>query len=993
MMRFLLLILLYCPSLLPAQSLRFTHFDTRQGLSQNSVHALLQDREGFIWMGTQEGLSRFDGYAFTVYRHSIKDTASLPDNFVIDLAEDVHGNIWIGTRSGLCVFQKSKNRFLRYYSGSKTRQLHSNAMYMLQCGNGIIASISQLGMCEVELQGDKITAKPFQKKAMRVWDGHHKFLIREADTLFTAAAIHAPRKPYHVLASGLRSDISGIVCTANETYAGSLKILYRISSPDQVEKIAEFPENIVCLTTDHAGRIWVGTDNGLWVYQPETKSLIAVKTDAANPFSLSSGMILSLMCDRQGVMWVGTSGGGVNICDTRSEFFKVYNSTHVPDFPPGAVWCAAEIQNSVLLGTEKGVIIIPDHTQANPPWFSLIPSDVFATYLCFDKQGKLWIGTRNNGIISIDTALQKKEWIDTTNSSLSDNGIFHISSPSDTEIVICTRRGLNFYNPLTGVWRVYTTQEQLPTINGKYFIQSFTDRQNVLWLAHPMGLTRYSKNSFYTYRSLPDDTSSLPFDVVSFVSEGSGNSLWVSTLGGGVAHFLRAQNRFVTYNTALGLPNDVVYAALEDKQGKLWMSTNEGLCRLDPQTGFAEVFTTRDGLPSNEFVQNAALLMHNGHIGFGSVDGWVSFDPAAHNTLADTLQPVLSGLFVNNQPVPYFELRELLLDHQSRNVSFAFTAVCYRVQEKIRYSCMLEGFDQTWIEQAPGQRMISYTNLPFGEYVFKVRVRVGNGPWQQQELRLPLRVVPPFWMQTWFYILMGVLAALLLAGVVAWIARQKYRRRMRVLETEHKIHIERERISRDLHDNIGAQITYIVSTLDFLSFRLDKQTPVENRQLIQELGLNARQTMDQLRETIWAMNQPALGLEEFVQKLRNFAQRAGSSASMHIQIDHQENAPGITLASAQVLHLYRIIQEAVNNALKHAQASHLSISFTHEHKTLLIVIRDNGCGFNEKQNHEGHYGLANIRTRAAEIGATVDIHSQPNKGVSITVRLPFVANE
>lgn len=993
MIRFLLLILCVCPLVYPAQSLRFTHYDTRQGLSQNSVHALLQDREGFIWLGTQDGLSRFDGYAFTVYRHSKKDTASLPDNFVIDLAEDVNGNIWIGTRSGLCVFQKNKNRFLRLNSGRNESTLHHNVTGMVQFGKGIIASIVPYGMCEVELQNDKIVLKPAGKNVSRVWRQQSQLFMRHYDSLFTSSSLHAPRRLVGRLSSETVRGISDIEYVGGKTFVAATNTLYLNSPSGRFEPLVSVKENINCLASDHAGRLWIGTENGLWIYHPSLFTLEEVKTDASNPFSLSTSQILSLLCDRQGVMWVGTSGGGVNICDAGRDFFNVVNATHFPGFPVGAVWCAAEINNTLILGTERGVVSLLGTSQAPPGWISLIPPNVFATQLCFDRKGNLWIGTRNNGVIRIDTLLRKKEWIDATNSQLSDNGIFHITSPSDTQVIITTRRGLNFINPQTGRWRVYRTHEQMPTVNGNYIIQSFTDPHKLLWLAHPMGLTRYAGNTFFTYRNESDDTLSLRFNVVSFVSEGSNNTLWISTLGGGVARFNSAKGTFLTYNTTHGLPNDVVYAALEDRQGMVWMSTNEGICRLDPRTGFMDVFTTRDGLPSNEFVQNSAYLLRNGHIGFGSVDGWVSFDPAAYSMLADTLQPVLSGLFVNNQPVPFFGLPALLLDHETRNVSFSFTAVNYRVQEKIRYSCMLEGFDQSWIEQAPGQRMISYTNLPFGEYVFKVRVRVGNGPWQLQELKLPLRVVPPFWMQTWFYVLMGVLAALLLAGVVAWIARLKYRRRMRVLETEHKIHIERERISRDLHDNIGAQITYIVSTLDFLSFRLDKQTAGENRQLIHELGQNARQTMDQLRETIWAMNQPALGLDEFVQKLRSFAQRAGASSAMQMQIEHHAEGQGIALASAQVLHLYRIIQEAVNNTLKHANATQLSISFSREHGKLITSIRDNGRGFDNHQSREGHYGLENMRTRAAEIGAEVEIASQPGQGTLVCVTLPLTIDE
>ncbi|MGL5889850.1 MAG: sensor histidine kinase, partial [Bacteroidia bacterium] len=224
--------------------------------------------------------------------------------------------------------------------------------------------------------------------------------------------------------------------------------------------------------------------------------------------------------------------------------------------------------------------------------------------------------------------------------------------------------------------------------------------------------------------------------------------------------------------------------------------------------------------------------------------------------------------------------------------------------------------------------------------------------------------------------------------IAVLVSRQRFRKQMRVLETERKIHIERERISRDLHDNIGAQITYMVSTLDFLSFRIDKQTVTDNRKLITELGDNARHTMDQLRETIWAMNQPQLSVGEFAEKLRGFLRKTGSGITAQLDIDDREADETVMLAPARVLHLYRIAQEAVNNAVKHAEAKNITVVLKTNAAAFTLLVTDDGKGMPEKSAKDGHYGLDNMQARAKELGATITIKSEPGAGTSITIVSP-----
>ncbi len=986
-MRYHLLFFLYVlPALLFGQQLRFTHFDTRQGLSQNSVHALLEDREGFVWVGTQDGLCRFDGYAFTVFRHIARDTFSLTDNFITALAEDVAGNIWVGTRSGLCVYQKSKNRFLRYNYASSVPKLHHQASRMSPCEKGITAFIHPIGTLYVELSDDRISVKNLNKNIREIWKIERGFLFRNADTLYTSSVLAGKEKLLCVI-PGISKSSPCIFETDEAILFAEGKKLMKIFRDGSFLTLTTLPDEILDICADHTGQVWMVTRTELYVFTAQQKSL-PVKAEPGNPFSISSGNALCVMRDRRGLIWIGTSGGGVNICDPGRQLFRVLSETTVPGFPGGSVWAYIEARSCTLTGTEQGVYISPRVGNKLPAWTNLIPKNIFATQFCFDNQNRLWIGTRNDGIIVIDTLNRSKVIYTTENSPLQSNKLFHLAYVPDSEVVISTAKGCYRTATQSERWTVYTKDAVHNKLPSDYIISTFTDASANFWLAHPVGVTRLSKTGSKNYNAVPDDTAALAFDVTSQVIQAQNGMIWISTLGGGVSCFDPQTEKFRSYSAADGLPNDVVYVLLEDSQQRLWMSTNDGLACLDPKTGFTDVYNVRDGLPANEFVQNAGWKLSNGDFAFGTVDGLISFNPTALNRIAETAEPVLSTLYINNQPQAAFGIKELLLNQETRNVTFAFTAMNYRVQERIRYSCMLEGFDETWLDQAPGQRMAVYTNLPFGDYVFRVRVRIGNGAWQQTEIRLPVHVVPPFWLRTWFFVLMGLLALMLVAGIAVFISRQRFKRQMRVLETERKIHIERERISRDLHDNIGAQITYMVSTLDFLSFRLDKQTVADNRQLITELGDNARQTMDQLRETIWAMNQPELSVGEFAEKLRSFLRKTGSGTALQLSVDDRDADPNVMLAPARVLHLYRIAQEAVNNAVKHADAKHISVELKTTATAFTLTVSDDGKGMPENLSKDGHYGLENMQSRAAEIGAEISIQSQISKGTNITVSSP-----
>jgi len=971
-----------------ANVFRFTHLDTRQGLSQNTVNCVLRDSEGFIWIGTQNGLNRYDGYTFTHFRYSRSDSASIADNFVLNLAEGAQGLIWVGTRNGVCAYDKSSGRFTRIYTepGDRLKE-HMSVQQLLQLPGGkIVYHQSGRGWNELRKEGGTFRAIPLQLKAY--------FIAADAQR---AAA--AGKNGVHLLGDDLATaqqldNDTSLVNTArlcfkeNSLYTGSGKKLFRsvIARPGLRTLVAEFPQDIAHLRCDRSGRLWIGTLAGLFVLGSDG-IVRQVRADARDPHALSSERITSLYEDQQGLIWIGTSDQGLNVYDPSQERWELFAQSSSPALKGSSVWSMLEAPGCLLAGTSAGLEVLAEKNA--PQWTKTLPSEPYTTALCFDKTGKLWIGTRSKGLFIVDTASGETRHYDESDERFGTSTVFHLHLARDGSLWCSTIKGLAHFSN-AGEYVMYRRDHPTWKMGGNYVISTHEDRGGLIWAAHTGGLSRFDpvSQTFADYKARQRDSSSLSYSMCSFLLEDSKQRFWIATLGGGLNLMDRAQGKFKAFGTAAGLPDEVVYTVLEDARGRLWMGTDAGLACFDPGSGQARTFTQKDGLPVNEFVQNAAYRSPRGLLYFGTTDGLIRFDPAAIELDASGAQPVLSGLLVNYEARPHRPGEALQLGYEERNVSFAFTAVDYRNQEKLVYSYRLEGFDEEWITPPPGLRNAAYTNLPYGDYVFRLRFRNGGGGWSEKELAVPVHLPPPFWLTGWFITLLVIVALLVVAAAVWLYSRYRFRRKMRALEMERKIHLERERISRDLHDNIGAQITYFVSTLDFLSFRLDQQSLEQNRHLLGELGNNARNTMQQLRETIWAINKEQFTAEEFVQRLRSYLGRQTSSAGIAHDFQFEGDAQA-WLQPGQVLNLFRIVQEAVNNALKHAGAKSIGVRLQLDGKKLSLSIRDDGAGFSGQESPEGHFGLSNMKQRAEELGGKLLITSVRGEGTVIAAEIPL----
>ncbi len=997
--RILFLSLLLAGSLC-AQQYRMDHFGIKDGLSQNTVNCILKDSEGYYWFGTQDGLNRYDGYTVKVFRNERGDSASLSDNFVLSIAEDDWGNLWVGTRNGLNHYNKKTNVFTRVWSDQKERtDFHCTTKSLLKDGYGnILFRSARLPFGRIEHADAK--EPPFSITADV---GKTFFTMHDAG---------------YALGSAKDSMCRLFTVRGGQLWEGKLPVAGRLSlaaSGKKVfmdhgtgifllehEKLKEvFPgtkgKRVTTLFCDSRKNLWIGTTDGLYVSRNAEEEPILLAHNDEDSYSLSSSAIESIYEDPDGLMWFGTSEGGVNIYDPQKEVFGfLHHGTNV-SISSNPVWGIQQSGNELLIGTGGGL----NKLQLENPYIDLKKNisvevweenktlDKFITCVTRDKENNIWLGTRNQGVVVYEVAKKSWSYLNKSNSSIRSGTVDHIFCDGDGEMWISTQAGLYRYFPKTKEILSYFPDPVNKTgIPSGYVISTYQDKKGVIWISSTGGITRYDKadKKFKNYTSIPGDTTSLGYNMATSSFEDTKGRFWVSTLGGGFCLMDREKGTFRSFTKRQGLANDVVYGALEDGKGFLWICTNGGLSRFDPDNFTCINYTIKDGILSNEFTQNAFFKNEAGQLLFGTPHGMLFFHPDSIRYAEKTIPIMLTGLKINYKDVT--PGKEIDLLYEDKTIAFEFAAGDMRLQDKIRYAFKLEGFDAQWNETAPSARIASYSSLPFGDYIFKVRVRAGSGSWQEEQFAISLHVIAPFWMRPWFIVLEVLFGFALLAAVVKYYAQRKLKEKLREAEIQHKLQLERERISRDLHDHVGSNLTYIISSLDNLNDRVEKLPVGQTQVKIESLGEFTRSTMQQLRETIWVINKESVSVNEFKEKIReHLSKMLGSNGAMEFSLVASGNAE-ILLKPSLAIHLFRIVQEAVNNSIKHSSATDLSVDIHCEGGAISVMIKDNGKGFNCGEAFSGHYGLVNMRARAEEIGGELILDSALNRGTLVKLVIP-----
>lgn len=818
------------PGMLEA-SADFERISLQQGLSQSVIESIVQDRKGFLWFATEDGLNRYDGYGFTVYRYQAGNPRSLSYNDIKTLHEDRAGLLWIGTfQGGLNRFDPATGVFTRYRNDpSLESSLAANTVRAIledRAGNLWIGTQGG-GLDRLDRAAGSFDHRRFdpgnpsslpsddvrailEDRSGALWVGTYGGGLarydREKGTFTRYRSDPAdPQSLSHDRVTALFEDRQGTLWVG--TYGGGVNAFDRATGRCRRFRAAgprTLPSDLVrAIFEGDSGALWVATDGGgLARIDRETGSVESWRTDPLDPLSLSTDRVWSLLEDSSGILWIGTYGGGLNkLAVKRKKFAHFRNEPgNRNSINHNIVWSIREDRDGVLwIGTDAGGLNRLDRRTGETRYWLNDPrnprslSHNAVRVVFFDRGGTLWLGTNGGGLNRFDPATEtfrrfRRDPADP--GSLSHDEIRTIYEDRAGNLWIGTYGGgLERLDRKSGRFTHHRFEAGNPGSLPNDFVRSiFEDSAGALWIGtNGGGLARRDPATgvFTSFRANPADPGSLSNDVVFVVHEDHAGALWVATFGGGLNRLDRATGRFTRFTEADGLASDSTYGLLEDETGRLWISTTRGLSCFDPRTSSFHNYDTRDGLQSNEFNGGSFFRSDRGEMFFGGINGFNAFFPS--EIVLDRRPPrvALTDLMLFNRPVrvgetvhgrvilerPLAYVDAVTLSWRDFVIAIEFAALHYAAPEKNRYAYLLEGFSPTWIPARADRRVATFTGLRPGSYVLRVKAANADGIWNEEGAALRITVTPPFW-ETWWF---RLAAAVLLAGLAAAGLRRRLR--------------------------------------------------------------------------------------------------------------------------------------------------------------------------------------------------------------------------
>ncbi len=790
------------PLLAQNPDLTFRHLTTSEGLSQSTVTCILKDQQGFMWFGTRDGLNKYNGYDFTIYKNNPDNPTGFHSTGVFSLLEEKNGDILIGTGNG----------FERLIKGTETFTHH-----ILSQGTPFTQNIFQDSRGSTWIAADEgLYLYDFHKNTYETYlPAKHLSMIAEDD--------------HGLLWIGSTTDGIYLFDPRSKTVVGNLR-------HDPANETSLCSNSIRTLLKDKIGDIWIGSmDKGVSRYSAKNKTFVNYSNDPTNPTSLSSNGIISFGQDGEGRVWVGTENGGVSIFDQRSNAFQRYandvdDTSSLSNNSVYSIYKDAE--NNMWVGTYAGGLNYLPKYGHKFKHYKQKPSDPNSlsgnNVLCIDGDGdgNVWIGTDGGGLNIFNQATGRFTHLkhDGKNSnSLNSDVVFSVTE-MDRETIAITylNAGFDLYNKKTGQFIHHLPEEGNPnSVSAINILFSYKDSRGKLWLgatgaSGAAGLSMYDPETkgFTSYQHDPGDKSSVGASTcIAMCEDDDGNlwlgttfgidmfdratkkftryehdpknknsisenlifsvyvdrkhNLWIGTSGGGLNLFNKKTKTFTAFTERDGLPNNTIYGILEDKNGNLWLSTNIGICEFNPETRKCTNFGVTDGIQANEFKFNAAYKDRDGNMYFGGVNGFNVFTP---ETMTDNpvIPPIrITNFQIFNRPVtltePHSPLKntidqtsEIILSYDKSVFSLEYSALNYTSPEKNQYAYKMEGFDQGWTN-ARTQRKATYTNLDPGKYIFKVKGSNNDGVWNEVPATLTIIITPPYWKTWWFRMSIGLI--------------------------------------------------------------------------------------------------------------------------------------------------------------------------------------------------------------------------------------------
>ncbi|MFT3909368.1 MAG: triple tyrosine motif-containing protein [Ferruginibacter sp.] len=969
-LRITLYLLLLLPAWIFAQEDRrvfsFQSLTINDGLSQGMISAIVQDKHGFMWFATKDGLNRYDGYEFTVFRYNAKDSNSVSDNYITDLVMDVKGRLWVITPKGIDLYDEQTESFTRFRNDD-------HALYKISAppiqrtwadSNANVFFVFNTGI-------DKITVNENEKDPQKKYTITHittpelesaqeifvnsegRIFTTHTKTAFIYELINNSWKPVVNVVQFLRlNGITDYDSTDVKRHKfidendGKIYFIFGNALLTLDEKSC-IPQKAWSLNINPPGDLnresscfsFVFKDRPLMIDRHSGHRITEDTKDSIN--NRMAGNCTTLFTDRSGVQWVGTTGYGIRKLNPGSVMFHHTDVESILSMNRNA-------QGNIIVRVYKKPVAIYDPNTRK----------YIETYE--EGKAKKYGGEINEFAYPLFTDRRRNMWH-------ADNNSLYKYDPNIEKVF---KWNMPFSFPLTGMDRALCITE---------------DGGGYIWIAAVDGLFRFHEadSSWKHYKNDPADDNSLSTTYLFSIEPDylqPSRYLWVGTNGGGLNRFDIATGKSIHYTTKDGLPNDVVYSVLQDELGNIWMSTNKGLSCFNPQKLKFRNYEVGDGLQSNEFNHNAYCRGPGGYLFFGGINGFNYFRPA--ELLSNTVQPnvVITALRINNRLVsfndsssiltmPVYLTDKIVLPYADNIVSVDFASLDFAYSGKNLYQYRLTGFNNAWI-QAGAAHTATYTNLDPGTYTLEIKASNADGVWNELPRTLKIIILPPWYMTWWFRTL--VIATIIVLGYIFY----RYR-----LKQALKLQAIRNNIAQDLHDEIGSNLSNI-SIFSDVAQQDENANTAHTNAMLKKISEYTNVSMESMGDIVWMINARNDRFENIITRMRSHAAEVLEAKGCMLHMNFDEKLNELKLNMTERKNFYLIYKEAINNIAKYADCKNVWIDMRLNHMNVMLRIKDDGKGFDMKQNKQGN-GLYNMNKRAATLNGKFSVRSLVGKGTEI----------
>ena len=952
----------------PRESLgSFGHqtWQTETGLPQNSVHAIAQSADGYLWLGTDGGLARFDGYSFTVF--DSHNTPALQSNQVRHLLAASDGSLWAATAAGAVRLQGG--RFTRFTSEQGLPGDNVWSFYETRPGNlwcvtaeGLAAFDGKRFKSYPSAGTEELTGAIAAGENASLLVGTHRGVRVFRNGRFARSAVEATLSD--VGPDAILVDHSG------QLYIGTRKGLLTVSelgTRSYTERDGLPSRAVTTLFADRESAVWVGTDAGL-----ARMSNGRVERFPAGS-ALAASTILCIFEDREHNLWVGTDAG---LTILREQAFLTYG---MREGVAGELVRAVMVSNdsAVWMATENGLSRRQDGSIRTLTTADGLASNITLA-LAQNANGDVLVGTPDG----LNRIHGKSISLLTSADGLADDFVRSIYVDGDQSLWVSTRRGLTHVQGNRAT--IYTHKDGL----GADFVGAvLRDNKDRLWVATLDGLSRFDQDRFRNYTT----ADGLSSNVITALYADNNGALWVGTQGGGLDQVLGDQISAIPERS--GLPV-AIYGIVEDSDSHLWFSSNTGIFRVSKnelnhatENGATPLdvtsFGTSDGLRISECTQGghpAVWKARDGGLWFATLKGAAVVHPDGPALHQAVPLVVVESVSMDDRTFDPASIREIKPGYS--RFAFEYAGLSFSAPGRVKYRYKLEGFDKDWID-AGARRIAYYTNLSPGRYRFLVTARNGDSGWNRSGAGLSFRLQPRFYQTYWFYLLAACIAGVAAYGIYRWRVREVESRFAAVLN-------ERNRIAREIHDTLAQGFVGVSVQLEVVA-RLVRASPEEASEHLNQARSLVRESIAEARRAIWELRSQTSSENDFAARVSKIAKQAAAPARVQVELDVKGTYRPLTPVVED--ELTKICQEAVTNAIRHAQPKTVRVELSFERRRVRMTIADDGCGFDTQSYSSGvngHFGLQGMRERAKRIDAQLVVESQTGKGTRVSVETMVV---